>query len=98
VLCLGVGLCVTLSSSKGVFVAIRPRAGLRWRCLRDAAAERRADGMKAAGVERRYGFAGGKSSEGENPMSATGMKQGWKTGGGANRQEGAKPCRRTVPG
>jgi len=36
----------------------------------------------------------GKTSEGRNPMSATGMKQGWGARGGSNRQEGAKPWRR----
>jgi hypothetical protein len=54
--------------------------------------------MRAAGVERRYGCDGGKRSEGENPMSVTGMKQGRQVGGGINRQEGEKPWRRPVLG
>ena len=33
----------------------------------------------------------GKALKGENPMSATGMKQGRKDCEGANRQEGEKP-------
>jgi hypothetical protein len=40
----------------------------------------------------------GKSSEGQNPKSASGMKQGRRTSGGENRQEGEKPWRRTVAG
>jgi hypothetical protein len=46
---------------------------------------------RAAGTGRCRGFAGGKYSEGENPMSASGMKQGRGAGRGARRQEGAKP-------
>lgn len=57
----------------------------------DAQIVREADGKRVAGVERRYGCGGGKSSEGENPMSATGMKQGRTDRGRENRQEGAKP-------
>jgi hypothetical protein len=82
----------------GAFSVSWPRAESRRSLRIDAVAERGADGTRAAGVERRYDFEGGKSSEGGNPMSVTGMKQGWEIGGGTNRQEGAKPCRRTVPG
>jgi hypothetical protein len=57
-----------------------------------------ADDTRGAGVERRYGFAGGKSSEGENPTSVTGMKQGRRDQEGANRQEVEKTWRRNVPG
>jgi hypothetical protein len=46
-----------------------------------------ADDKRGAGVERRYDFVRGKSSEGENPKSATGMKQGRKEWAGAKRQE-----------
>jgi len=52
---------------------------------------------RAAGTERCHGRAGGKHSEGDNPMSASGMKQGRRVGGGARRQEGEKPWRRNVP-
>jgi hypothetical protein len=89
---------VTLSLTFGAFSVSWPRAESRRSLRIDAVAERGVDGMRAAGVERRYGFEGGKSSEGENPMSVTSMKQGWEIGGGASRQEGEKPCRRTVPG
>jgi hypothetical protein len=37
----------------------------------------------------------GKASEGRNPMSVTGMRQDRRAPGGSNRQEGAKPWRRT---
>jgi hypothetical protein len=53
---------------------------------------------RASGAERRRGTTRGKSSEGMNPRSATGMKQARRGRGGASRQEGAKPWRRNVPG
>jgi hypothetical protein len=56
-----------------------------------------ANDMRVAGAERRNGCCGGKSSGGDNPMSATGMKQGRAVVGGASRQEGGKPWRRSVP-
>jgi hypothetical protein len=37
-------------------------------------------------------------SEGSNPKSASGMKQARRAGRGENRQEGANPWRRNVPG
>jgi len=40
----------------------------------------------------------GKALKGHNPMGVTGMKQGRAGREGANRQEGEKPWRRTVPG
>jgi hypothetical protein len=54
---------------------------------------------KVASVERRYGFVWRERLwRGENPMSATGMKQGREVDEGANRQEGEKPWRWNVPG
>jgi hypothetical protein len=46
-----------------------------------------ADDMRGAGIERCYDFARGKSSEGENPTSASGMKQGRREQEGVSRQE-----------
>jgi hypothetical protein len=46
-----------------------------------------ADDMRGAGVERRHDFARGKSSEGDNPTSASGMKQGRREQEGVSRQE-----------
>lgn len=37
--------------------------------------QRPVNGKRAQGAERRYGSAGGESSEGENPMSVTGLKR-----------------------
>jgi hypothetical protein len=54
--------------------------------------------MRGAEVERPYDFAGGESSEGTNPKSVTGMKQGRRDREGANRQEVEKTWRRNVPG
>jgi hypothetical protein len=42
-------------------------------------------------IREDYGSLEGKSSEGENPKSVTGMKQGWEASGRRNRQEGEKP-------
>jgi hypothetical protein len=53
--------------------------------------QHQANVMKVAGVERHHGFGGGKGSEGDNPMSVTGMKQGRKADEGVSRREGAKP-------
>ena len=53
--------------------------------LREAAGE--TDGMRGAEVERPYDFARGESSEGTNPMSVTGTKQGRRDREGASRQE-----------
>lgn len=95
---LGVGLLITRSTFVRCAVRISPSGGLLRLLRAEPVAEGGADGMKAAGVERRYGCAGGKSSEGENPMSVTGMKQGRQFHRGINRQEGEKPCRRPVFG
>jgi hypothetical protein len=54
-------------------------------------ARRNDNGRRGADAERRYGFVGGKSSEGRNPKSVTDMKQGRTVREGANRQEGGKP-------
>ena len=57
----------------------------------DPCETRLADDKRVAGVERRYDFGRRESSEGVNPMNASGMKQGRKDGGRGNRQEGEKP-------
>lgn len=54
---------------------------------RTSGSEHAADDKRGAGVERRYGFVRGKSSEGENPTSVTGMKQGRREQEGETRQE-----------
>jgi hypothetical protein len=46
---------------------------------------------EAKGTERCHGSSEGKSSEGQNPRSATGMKDARMARGGENRQEGEKP-------
>jgi hypothetical protein len=43
---------------------------------------------RGAGVERRYGFQQGESSEGKNPRSASGMKQGRDGSGGSKALRG----------
>lgn len=47
--------------------------------------------MRVGGVERRNGFSQGEHSEGSNPMSASGMKQGRK---GIGRNQGAERLRK----
>lgn len=89
---------MTQSSLTRCVLRFSPSGELRGSLRVDSVAERGADGMRAAGVERRYGCAGGKSSEGENPMSVTGMKQGRRFVRSIIRQEGEKPCRRPVFG
>jgi hypothetical protein len=68
-----------------------------WRSLNDGRAERqRQEGRGRREASRLW--LEEQNSEGENPMSVTGMKQARKDGGGRNRQEGEKPWRRNVAG
>jgi hypothetical protein len=43
--------------------------------------------MRGAASETAYGCVRGESSEGYNPMSGSGMKQGQQARGGAKRRE-----------
>jgi hypothetical protein len=53
--------------------------------------DKRSNDKRATGVERRCGWLGGKSSEGQNPMGGSGVKQSHTVPVGGNRREGEKP-------
>lgn len=76
-------------------------AAMALRMLREAVATCGAVGARdvrrATDAERRHGSSRG-GSEGNNPRGASGMEQARRVGGGANRQEGERPCRRNVVG
>lgn len=81
--------------------AYRLAAAMALRVLRKASAARESGGWRnvrrVADVERRHGSSRG-SSEGRDPMSASGMEQARRVVGGASRQEGENPWRRSVVG
>jgi len=74
---------------------IERRTAARSQALKPANPETSVEGGATAGGLRALRGAttsfAGKSSEGRNPKSASGTKQGRRTSGGASRQEGEKP-------
>jgi hypothetical protein len=70
---------------------VRKSSRPRVRGSQDPGAKRRG-GKEPPGGGSRYRE--GKPAEGDKPMDATGMKQGWKGGSGTKRQEVEKTWRR----